>query len=107
MTQRQQSAGAADTPDNWLAWLDNPSPADLEWIAQRDARDKQVGALLREGLSSHPWWSHKGPPETEEAYWSGLAANWPGLQADLILAERMRRKNESSTPEAFLLNSNA
>ena len=39
----------------------------------------------------------QGPPETEEEHWSGLARMWPGLQETRILAERTRRKRESST----------
>ena len=92
---------ADEESDNWLAWLDNPSPADLEWIAQRDARDHRVGALLRELYyfdSADPPSRWNPERQTEEAYWIGCSQISPGYTAeDLELA--LARRCDSSIPK--------
>ena len=94
-------ASGSPIEDNWLAWLDNPSETDLKMLAEWEARDKRVGALLRVlhySVTSKPppdWWpSHK----TEEQYWTDYARSAPGLsEAKLKVAvNRLRAEPYSA-----------
>jgi hypothetical protein len=70
----------------------------LEWVKERDARDKRVGALLREmhylATSEKPWRVELS--KSEEDYWTGCAFNAPGLSETKVLAELNRRKAAAS-----------
>lgn len=85
--------GPSTAEANWLAWLDNPSPDDLAWIAQKEARDRRVGALLHD---MHYLATSKPPQlvmgESEESYWTGYARNCPGFDETRVQAELTRRK---------------
>jgi hypothetical protein len=91
--------------------LENPfredfSPSELKILeaeeAERLSRHKRVGALLREmhylATSKPPRLLHLEP--NEEAYWTGYATMYPGLEETKVQAELTRRKSASSTAAA-------
>ena len=83
---------------DWLGWIDNPSARDLQLIAERDERDKQVGALLRE---IHYCSTAKPPKtwipatQTEEEFWTGCAMMSPGYEVSKLQAALARRRDPS------------
>ena len=84
--------------DNWLKWLDNPSPEDMAWLAELEKRDMEVGEVLRE---IHSLASSKPHPlqvagQTDESFWTGYARNCPGFELDKLKAELERRKTAFS-----------
>ena len=102
--QDLRSPDADVESDNWLTWIDNPSPADLEWIAQEDARDHRVGALLRELY----YFDRSDPPrtwnqalQTEEDFWIGQAAMAPGYQVEHLEAVLARKRDPSMPAPDF------
>ena len=87
-----------EIPSEWTDWLSEdfePSKQTAIWIEAAQKRDKWVGELLRERLCSHPYWSYKGDPAKEEAYWTSLAGNCPTLDGGKVLLERERRASEA------------
>ncbi len=62
---------------NWLAWLDNPSKEDVEWMQARQETRKLAGEQLRERLSGVPFYAEraarvKAIDGDEALYWEGL-----------------------------------
>jgi len=95
----QTRAKYFSTQGNWLAWLDNPSKTDLEWLEALNKRDTEVGAVLQEmhslvSSSRHP---QQVEGQTDESFWTGYAMNCPGYELDKLKAELLRRKTAFST----------
>ena len=87
--------------EDWLLDLENLSPSDAEFLAQREARHKRVGELLRElhylGTSNpHPLMA-RGCYKTEEAFWLGQAQMYPGFLVESLEQSLSTIKNASST----------
>lgn len=62
---------------NWLAWLDNPSKQDVEWLAARQEKVRLAGERLRARLSSVPFYAKraaecKAAEGSEAPYWESL-----------------------------------
>ena len=88
-------AESSDMSD-WLSPDESVSPETEKWLKAKRKRDKWVGELLREELCSYPYWSYKGDPAKEEAYWTSLAGNCPTLDGGKVLLERERRASEAA-----------
>lgn len=94
LTQTKLSA----MDDNWLKWLDNPSPEDMAWLEALKKRDTEVGEVLRE---MHSLVSSKPHPlqvagQTDESFWTGYARNCPGYELDKLKAELAKRKTANA-----------
>lgn len=62
---------------NWLAWLDNPSEQDVQWLEADRQKRKLAGEQLRERLSGVPFYAEraartKAIQGTEAPYWESL-----------------------------------
>lgn len=80
--------------DNWLKWLDNPSPQDMAWLEALNKRDMEVGAVLHEmhslvSSNRHP---QQVEGQTDESFWTGYAMNCRGYELDKLKAELAKRK---------------
>ena len=79
---------------DWAEGFDKDDPVAVQaWAQECMARDKRVGALLRELhylCTSKPPWGLKGNDEDE--YWTGYAGNCPTLSETKLQAEIDRRK---------------
>lgn len=106
----QPTSSTAPTPasgsqieDNWLAWLDNPSKADLEWLEQQEQRAKRVGALLHELrclTTSKPPRDWRPKDQTEAQFWIDYARSAPGLSETGLQAAVERIKTEAASHHA-------
>jgi len=95
----QETSPTTPTPDvlwlldNWISFDGEPPPS-IEWLMEQEARDKRVGALLRElhysVTSEKPHLLHHS--ENEDSYWIGEAGNLPGLNEAGLLANVMSRR---------------
>lgn len=95
----QTRAKYFSTLGNWLAWLDNPSKTDLEWLEASKKRDMAVGAVLQEmhSLASSNRHPQQVDGQTDESFWTGYAMNCPGYELDKLKAELAKRKTAFST----------
>ena len=88
--------------EDWLLDLENLSPSDAAFLAQREARHKRVGELFRElhylDTSNPPVGLKEGA--NEDDYWLGEAKMSPGLSVERLEKELLRRKSASSTAAA-------
>lgn len=84
--------------DCWLLDLENLSPSDAEFLAQREARHKRVGELLRElhysVTSNPPSPQHMVGCKSEDDYWLGQAQMYPGFTVTELQARLDRIKSE-------------
>lgn len=87
--------------EDWLLDLENLSPSDAAFLAQREARHKRVGELLRElhylGTSNPPSGMLRQGYHSEEAFWLGEAKMSPGLSVERLEKALSMRMSASST----------
>lgn len=62
---------------NWLAWLDNPSEQDVQWLEADRQKRKLAGEQLRERLSGVPFYANRAAETkaiegSEAPYWESL-----------------------------------
>jgi hypothetical protein len=93
----EPSPTVLDTWENWISF-DGEGPPSIEWLMEQEARDKRVGALLRElhysVTSEKPHLLHHS--ENEDSYWSGVAGNLPGLNEVGLLTNVMSRRSSKT-----------